>query len=72
MLRLIADLRSQGRLVLVSTHDVRFAEIADAYVRLGPHHAPTTPPSLVRQREAGEQGAPLRSRERLPSQEVGP
>jgi putative ABC transport system ATP-binding protein len=72
VLRLIADLRSQGRLVLVSTHDVRFTEIADAYVRLGPHHAPTTPPSLVRQREAGEQGAPLRSRERLPSQEVGP
>ena len=35
VLRLIADLRSQGRLVLVSTHDVRFAEIADAYVRLG-------------------------------------
>ena len=37
MLRLIADLRCPGRLVVVSTHDARFGEVADAYVRLGPH-----------------------------------
>ncbi len=60
VLRLIADLRSEGRLVVVSTHDVRFAEIADAYVRLGPQHTAPTTPFLVRQRGAAEQGAPPR------------
>ena len=72
VLRLIADLRSEGRLVLVSTHDVRFGEIADAYVRLGSQHGPPTTPFLVRQRGAADQGAPPRVHERLPGQEVGP
>ena len=71
VLRLVDDLRCAGRLVVVSTHDTRFGEIADAYVHLGTsEYSPTGPggaldgvpsrrgvPRLVRQRTA-EQKAP--------------
>ncbi len=51
VLRLVSDLRCAGRLVLVATHDTRFGEVADAYVRLGPTgHAP----KVVRQRVGNE------------------
>ena len=49
VLRLVSDLRCAGRLVLVATHDIRFGEVADAYVRLGPTgHAPDGAPCAGR------------------------
>jgi len=58
VLRLVSDLRGPGRLVVVATHDGRFSEVADSYVRLGPPAATvpnavrTDAPPLVRQRRA--------------------
>jgi putative ABC transport system ATP-binding protein len=45
VLRLIDDVRSAGRVVVVATHDPRFAEVADAYVQLG---RTTRPAGLLR------------------------
>ena len=36
VLRMISDVRREGRVVVVATHDARFEEVADSFVRLGP------------------------------------
>jgi putative ABC transport system ATP-binding protein len=74
VLRLIADQRREGRVVVVATHDARFEEVADTFVRLGRHDATTPPPQVVRQRDGHESPSPRpdRPRGQRSGQEVGP
>jgi putative ABC transport system ATP-binding protein len=71
VLRLISDLRCAGRLVLVATHDARFGEVADAYVRLG---QTGQLPRVVRQREGHDlpTSTPTKVGDPGVGQEVGP
>jgi putative ABC transport system ATP-binding protein len=73
VLRLIADQRREGRIVVVATHDARFEQVADTFVRLGRNDT-AAPPHVVRQRAADETPVPRTGRVHDPRQgrEVGP
>lgn len=45
MIALLRDLRAQGRLIVVSTHDARLVPIADRVVRMVPDAPHAEPPS---------------------------
>jgi putative ABC transport system ATP-binding protein len=75
VLRMIDSLRCAGRLVVVATHDERFGEVADAYVRLGHAPLPTKPeaagPVLLRQRHGHHRQSPGKTAGLTPIREVG-
>jgi len=48
VIRLLRDLRDQGRVVVVSTHDARLVPIADRIVQMVPEHEGTAHPHEVR------------------------
>jgi putative ABC transport system ATP-binding protein len=43
IIRLLREIRSEGRLIIVSTHDARLVPIADRIVRMVPDHADSEP-----------------------------
>jgi putative ABC transport system ATP-binding protein len=54
IISLLRDLRRDGRLIVVSSHDDRLVPIADRVVHLVPEHAPVDQPARVVEVAAGE------------------
>jgi putative ABC transport system ATP-binding protein len=54
IISLLRDLRRDGRLIIVSSHDDRLVPIADRVVHLVPEHAPVDQPSRIVEVPAGE------------------
>jgi putative ABC transport system ATP-binding protein len=45
VIRLLRELRDQGRIIIVSTHDARLLPIADRVIQMAPDHAHGDPPT---------------------------